>query len=214
MQPNLAGTSCVSGLRMISYDDRGGSMSAQRMIERLKTVGITFEPGMSDDELQRAEAVFQFRFPKEIREFLSCGVPVGSYFFNYRDLTDENQRRFLDFQEKIESSFRFDLKNNRDDLIDRFCVILNVEPDPDDFDDALIRYLKESVKLIPFYAHRCFFDGMDNMPIVSFWQSVDTVFYGGTFENYLECEFLNGELVSEDIHERMQSADIWKYIVE
>ena len=63
-------------------------MDVSRMINRLKNVGIQFEEGMTEKELDSAEKYFQFRFPIEIREFLSCGVPVGSSFFDYRDISD------------------------------------------------------------------------------------------------------------------------------
>ena len=73
--------------------------------------------------------------------------------------------------------------------------------------------MDESVHLIPFYAHRCFFDGMDNMPIVSFWQAVDSIFYGRDFENYLLCEFLDQECLLDSVPERMKETGIWYEIL-
>lgn len=184
-------------------------MDNHQMIKNLKKAGISFAPGMSVFELGRAETVFGFRFPKEIREFLSCGIPVGGPFFNFNDISEHNQTRFQRFQESIVESFEFDLKNNRKTMQAMLGDKLEAAKDADSFDEAVIRYFHESVRLIPFYAHRCFFDGMDNMPIVSFWQPSDTIFYGGTFENYLEHEFLNGERVLENIPERMRGTGIW-----
>lgn len=188
-------------------------MDSLQMIEKLKTAGISFEPGMSGAELDRAETVFQFRFPKEIRDFLSFGVPVGGSFFNYRDLSEKNITRFQEFQANIESSFRFDLENNREDMMAMFGEKLGFLRYSELFADAVIRYLKESPRLIPFYAHRCFFDGLDDMPIISFWQAVDTIFYGGNFENYLEHQFLNKERVLENIPDRMKHTGIWYDII-
>jgi hypothetical protein len=188
-------------------------MDNKYMIDRLKKVGISFESGMSDAELDRAEIAYQFRFPKEIREFLSCGVPVGSSFLNYRDLSEENLARFQRFQASIERSFRFDLENNRDDLMELLCETLGFDHHSESFDDAILEYLHQSIKLIPFYAHRCFFDGMDDMPIVSFWQPTDTIFYGGTFENYLEVEFLKKQRILENIPERMKDTGIWAHLI-
>lgn len=151
-------------------------MDNQRMLTELKRAGVCIAPGMSDVELDRAESVFGFRFPAEIRDFLSCGVPEGARFFDYRDTSEENQERYRQFQESVENSFRFDLENNRDDLLEMLGKKIGYTQDHDAFDGAVIRYLKKSVKLIPFYGNRCFFDGMDDMPIVSFWQSVDRSF--------------------------------------
>lgn len=188
-------------------------MDAIRMINRLKNVGIQFEDGMTEKELDRAEKFFQFRFPKDIREFLSCGVPVGSDFFDYRDLSEDNLARFRKFATSIERSFRFDLKNNREDMLEMLGGKLGFDRDSASFDDAVIKYLNQSVRLVPFFAHRCFFDGMDDMPIVSFWQPVDTIFYGGTFENYLEHEFLEMDRILDNIQERMENTGIWKDLI-
>lgn len=188
-------------------------MDNKHMIEKLKKVGISFEPGLSDAELEKAETVFQFRFPKEIREFLSCGVSVGSSFFNYRDVSERNIKRFHEFRASIEKSFWFDLENNREDMIALLGEKLGFTQYSEAYDNAVIQYLNESVKLIPIFAHRCFFDGMDDMPIVSFWQPTDTIFYGGTFENYLEVEFLKRQRILENIPERMKDTGIWVHLI-
>lgn len=168
-------------------------MDNQQMITRLKQAGIVFAPGMSETELNRAETVFQFRFPKEVRTFLSAGVPVGKSFFDYRDLSEENVSRFQSFQASVEKSFRFDLEHNREELLELLGEKLGFEQDSGGFDDAVMNYLHNSVRLIPFFAHRCFFDGMDDLPIVSFWQPTDSIFYGYSFMEYLEEEFLGIE---------------------
>lgn len=143
-------------------------MDNHQMIVKLKNAGISFAPGLSDFELYRAETVFNFRFPKEIREFLSCAAPVGAQFFNYTDLSEKNQIHFRHFQDAIEECFRLDLTDNREDLQEMLGNRLDASEDTASFDEAVIRFLHNSPRLIPFYAHRCFFDGMDNMPIVSF----------------------------------------------
>ena len=181
------------------------------MKKALKKVGISVEPGMTAEALDRAEKIFGFRFPREIREFLSCCVPVGKDFFDYRDVSPENQKRFYDFQKRIADDFRFDLENNREDLLELLAQPLG---NPADFDSAVLDFLHSSVKLIPFYAHRCFFDGMDDMPIVSFWQPVDTIFYASNFREYLEVEFLRKDHDAEDPpQERKKETGIWQYLV-
>ncbi len=71
---------------------------------------------------------------------------------------------------------------------------------------------RESPKLIPFYAHRCFFDGLDDMPIVSFWQPVDTIVYGGVLEEYLKAEFL-GHMDSDPVPECLEKTGIWSALI-
>ena len=55
--------------------------------------------------------------------------------------------------------------------------------------------------------------GMDGMPIISFWQPVDSIFYGENFEDYLETEFLGKDQCVEHIPERMKSTGIWYYLI-
>lgn len=183
------------------------------MIEKLKGAGIPFEAGLRDEEFDRIESTFGFRFPSEIRSFLACGLPIGNHFYNWRDLSAANVKRFHDFSLSIEDAFRFDLENNGDDLRamlgDRFSEI----EDQEQYAKAVLDYLHHSTKLIPFYAHRCFFDGMDNMPIVSFWQPVDSVFCGENFEDYLETEFLGKDHCIEHIPEQMNNTGIWYYLI-
>lgn len=67
-------------------------MDKLNMIKRLRNAGMYFAQGMTAAQLDRAEAVFGFRFPREIREFLSLAVPVEKCFFDYRDISEENQK--------------------------------------------------------------------------------------------------------------------------
>ncbi len=184
------------------------------LIEKLKGAGVRFEQGMTVQELDAAEGFFGFRFPAEIWAFLSKEVPVGPDFFDYRDRSAENKKRFEDFQNWMESQFRFDLEHCRDFLLELVGEKLGFDQDGPGFDEALMRYWRESPRLIPFYAHRCFFDGMDGMPIISFWQPVDTIIYGIDFERYLEAEFLDVDDLTEIPRERMKDTGIWNELIE
>ena len=190
------------------------------MIERLKKSGLRFDRGLSDTEIKEIETTFGFRFPKEIADFLSNAYPVGCNFFNYRDISQKNIDKFYDFQKNIKESFEFDIANNADSLQAMLKELLGEFIDIEDFKKAVMKSLESSPKLIPFYAHRCFFDGMDNMPIISFWQAVDTIIYGNDLEDYLEAEFLTAtndivsEEISDSIIEKLKATGIWYYIIE
>ena len=190
------------------------------VIERLKKSGLRFDRGLSDTEIKEIENTFGFRFPKEIASFLSCAYPVGCDFFDYRDISQKNIDKFYDFQKNIVKAFEFDIANNADSLQAMLKELLGEFTDTEDFKKAVMKSLESSPKLIPFYAHRCFFDGMDNMPIISFWQAVDTIIYGYDFEDYLKAEFLTAtnHIISEEIFdnitEKLKAAGIWYYIIE
>jgi hypothetical protein len=52
------------------------------------------------------------------------------------------------------------------------------------------------------------------MPIVSFWQPTDTIFYGENFEDYLETEFLGKKRSIKQIPEQIKDMGIWYYLIE
>ncbi|MBE6638794.1 MAG: hypothetical protein E7616_04985 [Ruminococcaceae bacterium] len=189
------------------------------MIERLKESGVRFDSGLSDIEIKKIESTYGFRFPKEIASFLSCAYPVGGGFFDYRDISQKNVDRFYNFQKNIIESFDFDIKNNTGSLQAMLKKLLGEFSDTEDFKKAVMKSLENSPKLIPFYAHRCFFDGIDNMPIISFGQAVDTIIYGYDLENYFESEFLvkvndvKTEEIYDDIAEKLKATGIWYYII-
>ena len=186
------------------------------MIKKLKNAGVSFTSGLTCDETVKIESTFGFRFPKEIKSFLSCAYPVGREFFDYREFSASNLQKFDAFQKRIEDAFLFDLDHCEDLLKEKLAELFTDASDRQNPKKVVLDALHRSTKLIPFYAHRCFFDGMDDMPIVSFWQAVDTIFYGSDFENYLENEFLVQDHVYRfgEISERMKETGIWYYLVE
>jgi len=186
------------------------------MIENLKKAGIEFSDRLSDSEIEEIESSFVFRFPKEIASFLSCAYPISEGFFNYRDMSPQNIQSFHDFQKRIERAFLFDIEKNTDLLKAKLKPLLGPVADQEEFRDAVLASLRKSTRLIPFYSHRCFFDGMDDMPIVSFWQAVDTIFYGSDFENYLEHEFLDPNHFGNfgEISGDIKNTGIWYYIIK
>lgn len=190
------------------------SFDIERMVERLKASGVRFTDGLTPSEIREIERTFGFRFPKEIADFLSYAYPTGSRFFRYNDLSDQNVAAFQDFQKGIRDAFLFDLENNGEALSAMLRKTTKGCYDTDSLRGAILDQLNGSPRLIPFYGHRCFFDGMDHMPIVSFSQPIDTIFYGSDFENYLENEFLASGLTLGKISDRMKDTGIWYYIVE
>ena len=112
---------------------------------------------------------------------------------------------------------KFDIENNTKTLQIMLEDLIGHYTEQEDFTKAVLEALHHSPRLIPFCAHRCFFDGMDGMPIVSFWQAVDTIFYGSDLENYLENEFIASEFNNNTlgkISDNMKNTGIWYYIIE
>lgn len=188
------------------------AMDNASMVARLRRAGVWFGPGVTDAEFDRIEAFFSVRFPAELRSFFACALPIGDCFFNWRDLSADNKARFDSFYRDMEQSFRFDLEHN--DLARMLGEPFTSIPDLDELHRAVMEEVRHSVRLVPFYAHRCFFSGMDDMPIISFWQPVDSIFYGADLEDYLENEFLNKPDREDISPERMSGTGIWAKLIE
>ena len=182
-------------------------MDNELMIKKLKKAGVKFDKGLTKQEIIKIETLCNFKFPQEIKEFLLCGLPVSEGFYNYRDFSEQNILEINNFQKRIDESFLFDIEKNN--LLEEFREKFKECKNDKDLQNKLFNYLHESPKLIPFYAHRYFFSGLDNMPIVSFWQPSDSIFYGSNFENYLTNEFINKTCNVGEISTDFEKTGIW-----
>lgn len=185
----------------------------EELVKRLKEHNIRFEKGLSNEEIMQAEKAFDIKFPAEIKYFLSLSLPVSEGFSNWRDCSKKNIEKIKGFQQIIEEAFIFDFDNNS--LADYFKNIFPNIYSETELRKAILNYLHSSPKLVPFYKHRCFINGMDNMPIISFSQPTDTIFYGANLSDYLEREFLSkpSQLKIESIQHKFQDTGIWKDII-
>lgn len=146
---------------------------------------------------------------------MSCAYPISPGFFRYRDMSPQNIRSFHDFQRDIEEAFLFDIAHNEGSLRAMLEPLIGPIADHEEFKATVLASLRQSTRLIPFYAHRCFFDGMDSMPIVSFGQATDTIFYGSDFENYLQNEFIDPDHYHlGEIPDRIKHTGIWNYVID
>lgn len=196
-------------------DDIKLVLATSQLINRLKDAGVSFADGLNESEIRKIEGVFGFRFPKEIECFFSLAYPLDQHFFDYRDTSEENVEAFHDFQKRIKESFVFDINNNTPTIQALLRPLRWAYPQS--FQDVVMDALDKSPRLIPFYSHRCFFDGIDGLPIISFCQPIDMVIYGSDLENYLENEFLRSEFRNTHhigkISDKMKETGIWYHLV-
>ena len=170
-------------------------MNIKLMIAKLKKEGVKFEKGLTEIEINKLESLCDFKFPIEIKKFLTFAVPIGDLFYNYNNLNETNIKKIKDFQKNIEDAFIFDIEHNN--LLEIFRKSFQCKND-NELQNKIFEYLHKSPKLVPFYGHRCFISGIDNSPIISFQQPSDSIFYGANLEEYLVNEFIKkGWKVSE-----------------
>lgn len=64
-------------------------------IANLRAHRITFEPGLSDDEIGRIERMLGFHFPPDMALLLKAALPVSGGFPNWRSESEINLRGFI-----------------------------------------------------------------------------------------------------------------------
>ena len=144
---------------------------------------VRFEDGLSDAESNRVEQRFGFRFPPDLRAFLSFGLPASEGFPNWRsDAEDELERR-LDLPA---DGICFDIGHNAF-WYDPWG------PRPDRLEDAWAlarRRIAAAPTLMPVYGHR-FIPAEppeSGNPVFSVVQA-DIIRFGDDLPSYLTNEF-------------------------
>jgi hypothetical protein len=54
------------------------------LVGELQARNVTFEPGLSDEEISRVESTYDFRFPSDLRSLLQFALPISEGFPDWR----------------------------------------------------------------------------------------------------------------------------------
>jgi hypothetical protein len=189
----------------------------EAIIALMKTRGVEFAAGLSDDEISTIEQTCAFQFPPDLKAFLQIGMPLQwipqdgwkprTGFPNWREdpLTIVKQSR-----QWVTEAFHFDIEKagfwmeawgTRPEALDEAFKICD-------------QFLQEAPLLIPIFAHR-FLPALPHSagnPVLSMWQAVDTIYYGYNLQSYLKNEFVDDQ---EDWGEASDYREVpfWSQIV-
>jgi hypothetical protein len=161
-------------------------------IAQLRALGVIFEAGLTDDEVQGAEQRYQIQFPPDLRQFLQIALPVATtanaVFPNWRSANPE-----------IIQDIRWRLQTPVEWLADEFTLeehhfwLPGWDAKPQNLADAL-EYVRQKVRaaprLIPLIGHR-FMPQTPHQagnPVFSMYGD-DTIYYGFDLADYLHKEF-------------------------
>ncbi len=195
-------------------------MSYVELVELLKEHGVHFAPGLTEEELAKAEEFYGIVFPKVLREFYAVGLPVSTdppnppptlrwdWFPLWNDFSEESVAMIRRQMEFLLDSVQGDVKNGYwvkawgerpEAMEERFEICRTV--------------LEQGPKLIPVHVRRYVpqMDGVDDPPVISVY-GLDTIYYGADFTDYLYREFLE-----ELPHEKKTPAvtiPVWSDIIE
>lgn len=187
-------------------------------------LGVKFERGLTDQELDGLERKFDFRFPPDLRAFLSLGLPVDtrlskppgrlSGWVNWRRESEAEIRERLNHPYE---AICFGVNNG---------VWLKTWGGPplalEDRVKRITELMNEAPRLIPIYGHRYIPDRPheEGNPIFSVTHT-DIIHFGLDLENYLEKEFwyrfgISFETVTQTsfLKKPAKAIEFWAEIVE
>lgn len=144
---------------------------------------VEFDAGLTGAEVAAAESRYGFRFPPDLREFLSTALPKGSQFPDWRSGDEAAIRDWLDNSRR---GVLFDIESNG-------FWPEEWGPRPSSVGEALRRgeeLLSAAPRLIPVYGHRMMPDEphLPGNPVFSVHQT-DIIHYGFDLADYLRREF-------------------------
>jgi hypothetical protein len=179
-----------------------------RELTFLRNSGIQVAPGLSETQLQEAERHHTFRFPQDLREFLSVSFPTG------RDFPDWRSPAGNELRDRLASPLQgllFDIEHNqfwwagwgdRPRILDEALAV------------ARSRFASLP-RLVPIFSHR--FIPADpseaGNPVFSVYQT-DVTYYGSDLSTYLEREFAGGRLHSDETPRPHRRIPFWSDLAE
>lgn len=149
----------------------------------LKATGVQFAPGLTAEEFADIERRFGFRFPPDLREFLTLGLPVSGGWVDWRGADESTLRKRLDWPA---DGVCFDIEP------DAFWLA-EWGPRPQKLADAFEtarRAVASAPVLIPIFGHRYIpaTPADRGNPIFSVYQT-DIIYYGADLRDYFHNEF-------------------------
>jgi hypothetical protein len=154
--------------------------SAQAALAR---AGVQFDPGLTPDEFAAIKAEWGFRFPPDLREFLSLALPVSGGWINWRTGDREAIRNALSWPLE---GLCFDIEHNVFWLAewgDRPAQLAGAI-------EIARRAVNAAPTLIPICSHRYLpaTPAEAGNPVFSVYQT-DVIYYGTDLLDYLQNEF-------------------------
>jgi len=184
-------------------------MDLARYKRVLAGAGVSFEPGLTENELRRIEERYEFTFPPDLRSFLMFALPTSKGFINWRNEIDDEIANRVQWPY---DGICFDIEHNAfwpttwgprpPSLEERFAIAKTA--------------VDAAPKLIPICGHRYIPDrpNVAGNPIFSVYQT-DIIYYGRNLGDYLENEFAYYFERTRDLPGRdIKHIEFWSRLVE
>lgn len=161
---------------------------SNRIIQLLKRKGVSFDKGLSDDEIAEVEQLFSFHFPDDLKLLLQTALPVSKGFAHWRYAINSDDEK-KDIEERLNWPLRgmlFDIKHGSFWLKEWGIKPANF----DDQKKIAEREVAKQPTLIPIFSHRYISaePTESGNPVFSVYKT-DIIYYGMDLMDYLANEF-------------------------
>ena len=169
----------------------------QDLIRKMKLKGVSFDQGLTAQEMLEIESMFQFTFPMELKSFLQTAMPISGGFPHWRyALRSDKGKKMIEYKMNWPlESILSNIKNS-----DFWNKYWGNEPEKQEEKAQMITSLIQAAPtLIPFYLHRYIpaYANQKKIPVFSVY-GIDTIHYGNNLTHYLAREF--GLAVPEEFY--------------
>ncbi|MEJ8302771.1 SMI1/KNR4 family protein [Saccharibacillus sacchari] len=175
------------------------------LIERLRILNITLDPGLTQEEIQRAEQEYSISFPPDLRELLQQALPYGESFPDWRNLSSRNIKRIRERLNQPLEGVLFDIEHSGF-WPDRWGT---KPPERAQARAAAEQHLQLVPKLIPIRGHRYLpaTPHQAGNPVFSVHQT-DVIPYGENLADYFEIEFRHKRYEEMNVA-KIKPIDFW-----
>lgn len=195
-------------------------MNFKQLIKKMKDKGVVFADGLTTEEFDKIENIYNIKFPKDLKEFLSISLPFAEYsstpkvagqkeVFHYEfsfpiwnDFSEENISKIKDWIDMPKNSLIQEYEQTKKDKHQFYDILLNDlglnnENSIEEIDKEFNEFVNNKLeKTIPIFAHRYILQ-KENSPILSIYKSDEIALYGENLYEYLEHEFFNKNISTD-----------------
>lgn len=181
---------------------------AKSLIGLLKSQGVKFEHGLTDNEISQVEQNFHIQFPPDLKLLLQTGLPIDDYSEEYyKENADDlnfipSGYGFVNWRLSLYSKTESQIVQERLDNV-LIGILFDIENNdfwwhewgdrPNDLQECLNiakKYYQKYPKMIPIYLHRYTpsSPNQSDNPVFSIHQT-DIIYYDNDLASYLAHEF-------------------------
>ncbi|WP_124979710.1 hypothetical protein [Nonlabens xiamenensis] len=184
-----------------------------QIIAQLKNQSISFDRGLSSEEIYRIKKQFEIVFPADLKMFLCAALPVNPGFVHWRYALNSEKGK-AELERRLNAPLEgllFDIKHNS-------FWFKHWGTQPDSFEEkkrVVIDDMARQPLLIPIYSHRYMPSAPTEPgnPVYSVYQT-DIIRYGVDLIDYFKNEFGVAGLHPQNFSHTEKRIDFWDDLVD